>query len=47
MDRIEIKGYKSIKELDLELAPLNILIGSNGSGKSIFLSFFSPGKYLQ
>lgn len=41
MDRIEIKGYKSIKELDLELAPLNILIGSNGSGKSIFLSFFS------
>ena len=39
MDRIEIKGYKSIKELDLELAPLNILIGSNGSGKSIFLSW--------
>ena len=41
MDRIEIKGYKSIKELDLELAPLNILIGSNGSGKSNFLSFFT------
>lgn len=41
MDRINIKGYKSIKDLDLELAPLNILIGSNGSGKSNFLSFFT------
>ena len=41
MDRIEIKGYKSIKELDLELAPLNILIGSNGSGKFFFPFFLS------
>ncbi len=40
MERIEIKGYKSIKELDLELRPINILIGANGSGKSNFLSFF-------
>lgn len=40
MDRIEIKGYKSIKELDLKLNPINILIGANGSGKSNFLSFF-------
>lgn len=41
MDRIEIKGYKSIKEWNLPLRPLNILIGSNGSGKSNFLSFFT------
>lgn len=41
MNKIKIKGYKSIKDLDLELAPINILIGSNGSGKSNFLSFFS------
>ncbi|RYU97009.1 AAA family ATPase [Emticicia agri] len=40
MERIEIKGYKSIKELDLPLRPINILIGANGSGKSNFLSFF-------
>lgn len=41
MNRIKIKGYKSIKDLDLELTPINILIGSNGSGKSNFLSFFT------
>lgn len=41
LDKIEIKGYKSIKELSLEIEPINILIGSNGSGKSNLLSFFS------
>lgn len=40
MDKIDIKGYKSIKELSLELSPINLLIGSNGSGKSNLLSFF-------
>ncbi len=40
MDHIEIKGYKSIKEAKVEFRPINILIGSNGSGKSNFLSFF-------
>lgn len=40
MDKIEIKGYKSIKELSLTLRPINILIGANGSGKSNLLSFF-------
>ncbi len=40
MDKIDINGYKSIKELSLELRPINILIGANGSGKSNFLSFF-------
>lgn len=40
MDKIEIKGYKSFKDLKLELRPINILIGANGSGKSNFLSFF-------
>ena len=40
MDKIEIYGYKSIQSLTLELRPINILIGANGSGKSNFLSFF-------
>ena len=40
MDYIEIKGYKSIKDARIELNPINILIGANGSGKSNFLSFF-------
>lgn len=37
---IEIQNFKSIKEMKLELAPINILIGANGSGKSNFISFF-------
>ncbi len=40
LNRIQISGYKSIKSLDLELKSLNILIGSNGVGKSNFISFF-------
>ncbi len=40
MDYIKIKGYKSIKDIHLELKPINILIGANGSGKSNFISFF-------
>ncbi|HXS37262.1 MAG TPA: AAA family ATPase [Flavipsychrobacter sp.] len=40
MNKIDIKGYKSIKDLTLPLRTINILIGANGSGKSNFLSFF-------
>ena len=40
IEHIYIKNYKSIKELNLDLKPLNILIGSNGAGKSNFISFF-------
>ncbi len=40
LDNIKIKGYKSIKDLDLDLKPINILIGSNGVGKTNFISFF-------
>jgi AAA ATPase domain len=38
--RIEIKGYRSIKEASLELRALNVLIGANGAGKSNLVSFF-------
>ena len=37
--RIALSGFKSIKELDLELRPLNVLIGANGAGKSNLLLF--------
>ena len=40
LNRIQIKGFKSIRELDLELRPLNVLIGANGSGKSNFIEVF-------
>lgn len=40
LKRIEIKGFRSIKEMKLELRPLNVLIGANGAGKSNLISFF-------
>lgn len=40
IDYIKIKGYKSIKDAELKLLPINILIGANGSGKSNLISFF-------
>ena len=38
--RIILKGFKSVKEMDLEFRPLNVLIGANGAGKSNLVSFF-------
>lgn len=40
INQIQIKNYKSIRDLVLELGPINIMIGSNGVGKSNFISFF-------
>lgn len=40
LENIKIEGYKSIRQLDLELKPINILIGANGVGKTNFVSFF-------
>ncbi|MEI3650893.1 MAG: AAA family ATPase [Dolichospermum lemmermannii FEM_B0920] len=40
LQRVIIKGFKSIKTMDIELRPLNILIGANGAGKSNLISFF-------
>ena len=41
IDRLVIKGYKSIKDQEVFLGPINILIGGNGVGKSNFISVFS------
>jgi predicted ATPase len=38
---ISVKGYKSIKSLELNMSAINILIGANGAGKSNFISLFS------
>ena len=40
LERIILRGYKSIRQADIELRPLNVLIGSNGAGKSNLVSFF-------
>jgi len=38
--KLKISGFRSIKETTLEMRPLNVLIGSNGAGKSNLISFF-------
>jgi predicted ATPase len=40
LKRVILEGFKSIRSMDLELRPLNVLIGSNGAGKSNLVSFF-------
>lgn len=39
--RVSIEGFKSIKKCDIELGDINVLIGSNGAGKSNFISAFT------
>lgn len=41
LSHIKVKGFKSIGELDLDMKPINILIGANGSGKTNFISLFT------
>jgi predicted ATPase len=42
LDYITVKGFKSIASIEkLTLRPVNILIGSNGSGKSNFIGVFA------
>jgi predicted ATPase len=40
LDRMQIEGIKSIRELDLPLRKLNVLIGANGAGKSNLIGVF-------
>ncbi len=41
INKLFVKGFKSIKEQEINLNPINILIGGNGVGKSNFISIFS------
>lgn len=34
---LSVKNYRSLKDMELPLGPLNVLIGANGSGKSNIL----------
>ncbi|MCY3833356.1 MAG: AAA family ATPase [Chloroflexi bacterium] len=40
IDKLIIKGFKSLQDVELELGPLNVLIGPNGGGKSNLTSYF-------
>ena len=42
LSKLCIQGYKSISgAAEIDFAPLNILIGANGAGKSNLISFFT------
>ena len=41
LESISIKGFKSIRDVEVKLRDINVLIGANGSGKSNFLEVFS------
>ena len=40
LDRITIEGFKSIKNAEIALRPVNLLIGANGAGKTNFIGAF-------
>ena len=45
ISRVHLKGYKSIRDLSIDLLPgLNIIIGPNGSGKTNFLEFLDAAQ---
>src|SRR5205807_428555 len=45
--KLTIEGFKSIRKLEnFELRSLNVLIGSNGAGKSNFVGFFRLLRHL-
>lgn len=39
--KVHIKGYKSIRDQEIDLKAINILIGGNGIGKTNFISTFN------
>ena len=40
IDKLTIKGFKTLQDVELELGKLNVLIGPNGAGKSNLVSYF-------
>jgi predicted ATPase len=40
LKHMKVKGYKSIKDMELELRPLTVFIGANGPEKSNLISLF-------
>lgn len=47
LTEIKIEGYKSLKQIELEIGNMNILIGENGAGKSNLVSVFDLLKAIR
>ncbi|GAA5522201.1 AAA family ATPase [Aliifodinibius salicampi] len=41
LDKLKIQGFKSIREAEISLTDINVLIGPNAIGKSNFISLFN------
>jgi len=46
LNRIRIKGWKSVRDQILELGRINVLIGANGAGKSNLISFLRMLRFM-
>lgn len=46
ISQLVINGFKSIRECDLKLGPLNVLVGANGAGKSNFIGFLKMVQHM-
>lgn len=40
LESVSIRGFRSIREMELSLGAMNVLIGANGAGKSNLVAFF-------
>lgn len=40
LNKVTLRGFKSIRDAEIELRALNVLIGPNGAGKSSLIAFF-------
>ena len=40
LKNVIVRGFRSIREMELELGPINVCIGANGAGKSNLIEFF-------
>lgn len=47
LSRLRVRGFKSIRDQDIEIKALNVLIGNNGAGKSNLVSFFDMIGFLK
>lgn len=41
LSRIHVQGFRSLRDVDLEVRDLNVLIGANGTGKSNLIEFLA------
>lgn len=48
LKRVRVKGFKCLRDVEVDLEPFTVLIGPNDSGKSAFLQAISmPGQVLE